>query len=182
LGELTVKTLKAFDPAKHVKITNMRDSTDRNGLMSKVFRVPITKVARSGEDIYWSKQNGDSDPEAAFINHITINHPSPDEHLFAYQHKAARRPLTKKAFLHRIALAARKAGLQQKKGHAIRIRSTLEYLLRGVPLEVMKQKGRWASEAFARYLTKHAQVLAPYMQAVPADPPHPNQAMPRIPE
>jgi hypothetical protein len=31
----------------------------------------------------------------------------------------------------------------------------------------MKVKGRWASNAFILYLTKHAQILAPYMQAVP---------------
>jgi len=31
----------------------------------------------------------------------------------------------------------------------------------------MKAKGRWASNAFQLYLTKHAQILAPYMQAMP---------------
>jgi hypothetical protein len=180
LGELTVKSLGAFDPAQHVKITDVRDSEDRGGLWSKVFRIPVTKASKSGEDIYWSKQNGDSDPEAAFINHIAVNNPSPAEHLFAYQHGGTRRPLTKKVFLHRITLAARTAGLQPKKGHAIRIGSTLEYLLRGVPLEAMKHKGRWASEAFARYLTRHAQVLAPYMQATPAASPLPQTIIPRI--
>ena len=52
-------------------------------------------------------------------------------------------------------------------GHGIRIGSTLEYLLRGIPFDVMKVKGRWASDAFLIYLTKHAQILAPYMQAQP---------------
>ncbi|XP_006461016.1 hypothetical protein AGABI2DRAFT_150815 [Agaricus bisporus var. bisporus H97] len=164
LGELTVKSLKAFSPERHVKITDVRDDTDCNGLKSKVFHIPVTKVVRTGEDIYWSRQDGDSDPEAAFENHITVNAPSPNEHLFAHQHGSSRRPLTKKAFLHKISLAAKKAGLKPKKGHAIRIGSTLEYLLRGVPMEAMKHKGRWASEAFTRYLTKHAQIVAPYMQ------------------
>ena len=53
-------------------------------------------------------------------------------------------------------------------GHGIRIRSTLEYLLRGVPFDVMKVKGRWSSDAFTLYLRKHAQILVPYIQAVPA--------------
>jgi hypothetical protein len=180
LGELTVKFLGAFDPAQHVKITDVRDCKDRGGLLSKVFHIPVTKTSKSGEDIYWSKQNGDSDPDTAFANHLLLNNPSPSEHLFAYQHGSARRPLTKKVFLHRIALAARAAGLQPKKGHAIRIGSTLEYLLRGVPLEAMKHKGRWASEAFARYLTRHAQVLAPYMQAIPASSLQPQTIIPRI--
>ena len=44
----------------------------------------------------------------------------------------------------------------------------MEYLLRGVPFDVMKVKGRWSSDAFILYLRKHAQILAPYIQAVPA--------------
>jgi hypothetical protein len=51
------------------------------------------------------------------------------------------------------------------KGHGIRIGSTLEYLLRHIPFDVVKVKGRWASDAFLLYLRKHAQILAPYMQA-----------------
>jgi hypothetical protein len=50
-------------------------------------------------------------------------------------------------------------------GHGIRIGATLEYLLRGLSLETVKAKGRWQSEAFTIYLRKHAQVMAPYMQA-----------------
>jgi len=66
-----------------------------------------------------------------------------------------------------VAAAARKAGLNPRQGHGIRIGATLEYLLRGTPFEVMKVKGCWASDTFLVYLTKHAQILAPYMQAVP---------------
>ncbi|KAG2365299.1 hypothetical protein BDR07DRAFT_1481570 [Suillus spraguei] len=36
-----------------------------------------------------------------------------------------------------------------------------------IPFEVVKMKGRWASDAFQLYLQKHAQILAPHMQAVP---------------
>jgi hypothetical protein len=34
-------------------------------------------------------------------------------------------------------------------------------------MDVMKAKGRWASEAFTIDLRRHAQKLAPYMQAEP---------------
>jgi hypothetical protein len=51
--------------------------------------------------------------------------------------------------------------------HGIRIGSTLEYLLRGIPLDVVKARGRWASDAFSIYLRHHAQIMAPYMQAEP---------------
>ena len=63
--------------------------------------------------------------------------------------------------------ALKEAGRPNKHGHSIRIGATLEYLLRGVPFEAMKSMGRWSSDAFSTYLRKHAQILAPYVQANP---------------
>ena len=37
-----------------------------------------------------------------------------------------------------------------------------------MPFDVMKAKGRWAGDSFLIYLRKHAIVIAPYIQAVPA--------------
>lgn len=77
--------------------------------------------------------------------------------------------MSKKVFLDRINKAANAAQLTEPiKGHSIRIGSVLEYLLRGVSFEVVKAKGRWASDAFTVYLRDHAQIMAPYMQANPA--------------
>ena len=118
--------------------------------------------------MYWASQQGDTDPEAALQNHLRVNQPTETSHLFAYQAKHARRPLTKTKFLERVGAAARAAGLETLQGHGIRIGSTLEYLLRGVPFDVMKAKGRWAGDAFQLYLRKHAVVIAPYIQAEPA--------------
>jgi hypothetical protein len=66
--------------------------------------------------------------------------------------------------------AARAAGLEPLQGHGIRVGSTLEYLLRGIPSDVIKvkAKGRWAGDYFLVYLRKHAINIAPYIQAVPA--------------
>ena len=132
-----------------------------------VFHLPQTKTTIHGEDVSWLAQAGPTDPEAALKNHLAINSPPPDGPLFAYQHKKGYRPLTKPAFIKALTGAAKSVGLDPRQGHGIRIGSTLEYLLRGVPFEVMKAKGRWASDAFQIYLTKHTQILAPYMQAVP---------------
>ena len=88
-------------------------------------------------------------------------------HLFSYLKDSRFCPLTKTEFIRTVAAAARSAGLDPRQGHGIHIGSTLEYLLRGTPFKVMKVKGRWASDAFLVYLTKHAQILTPYMQAVP---------------
>ena len=52
-------------------------------------------------------------------------------------------------------------------GHVIRIGATLHYLSQGIPLEAMKIMDRWGSDAFLPYLRKHAQILTPYIQAMP---------------
>lgn len=168
LGEFTVRRLDAFDPARHVKISDVRHERDRKGLSMTVFKVPDTKSGDGPEDVYWSAQEGSTDPEAAHANHVRVNNPQPSEHLFAYTHNGKRRPLTKTIFLTTLNTACRKAGLAPLQGHGIRIGATLEYLLRGIPFETVKVIGRWKSDAFLLYLRKHAQIMAPYMQADPS--------------
>ncbi|TFK36561.1 hypothetical protein BDQ12DRAFT_609671, partial [Crucibulum laeve] len=77
------------------------------------------------------------------------------------------RPLTKSKFISILATAACKAGHDPLQGHGIWISTMLEHLLQEVPFKVMKAKGCWASDIFYGYLTKHAQIMAPYMQADP---------------
>ncbi|KAF8164715.1 hypothetical protein B0H34DRAFT_786577 [Crassisporium funariophilum] len=168
VGKLTVPRLDAFNPQDHVTPTNLRTETNQSGTETTVLHVPKTKAAPvEGDDIYWTRQNGPTDPSEALANHFRINKPSNSDHLFAYLHKGCLRPLTKRAFIKRIAAAARAAGLEPLQGHGIRIGATLHYLLRGVPMEAMKVLGRWSSKAFMRYLRKHAQILTPYIQANP---------------
>jgi len=59
------------------------------------------------------------------------------------------------------------AGLEPLEGHSISIGSTLEYLLRGMPFNIMTVKGWWSSDTFILYLRKHVQILTPYIQAAP---------------
>ena len=133
-----------------------------------VLHIPHTKASPQGKDVCWAKQDGPIDPDAALAHHLETNDPPQDGHLFTYRQKNTYRPLTKSKFLAELAKAARTAGLELLQGHGIRIGSTLEYLLRGVPFDIMKVKGRWSGDAFMLYLRKHAQILAPYIQAVPA--------------
>ena len=163
-----MRRLTDFNPLNHVKRTDLDHTRDRNGLPVVNLHIPKTKTSASGETVSWSWQEGPSDPESALDNHFRINDPPPGIHLFAYRHKDGHRPLTKSKFISRLAQAARAAGEDPLQGHGIRIGSTLEYLLRGVPFEVMKVQGHWASNAFTLYLRKHGQILAPYLQAAPA--------------
>ena len=171
LGELTVKNLSAFDPKVHVKRSNLGESVDRNGLKTTTIQIPETKSNRiHGERIYWAKQQGNGDPESALRRHLEVNDPAKESHLFSYANKEGKVvPLTKTTFQRRLTVAANAAKLPQMHRHSIRIGSTLEYLLRGLPFDVMKLKGRWNSDAFHQYLRDHAKVLAPYMQAAPPD-------------
>ena len=168
VGELTVPRLTSFDPSQHVTPSNLRTETNRDNLKATVLHIPHTKAAPiEGEDIFWSRQHGPTDPYEAMNIHFQINKPSNRDHLFSYTLKGSRRPLTKQAFVKRLALAARAAGLDPLQGHGIRIGATLHYLTLGMPMETMKVMGRWGSDAFLCYLRKHAQILTPYIQANP---------------
>ncbi|KIM86983.1 hypothetical protein PILCRDRAFT_47172, partial [Piloderma croceum F 1598] len=166
-GEFTVPSLNAFVSSSHVKPSDVSTRTDRNNLEVTVFRLPKTKCAAQGEDIFWSEKNGTTDPKASLANHLRINSPPENGHLFAYRHGKGHRSLTKRAFLDRIQTIAVSIGEDNLKGHGIRIGATLEYLLRGVPFDVVKSLGRWASEAFVLYLRQHAVIIVPYIQNHP---------------
>ena len=100
LGEFTVPTLGAFERDRHIKPSNIRIESDRNSLSSTIFHIPKTKSSPiHGEDLSWSKQTGDTDPETALAHHLELNKPPADGHLFAYLHKDGKhRPLTKQYF------------------------------------------------------------------------------------
>ncbi|KAG2061227.1 hypothetical protein BDR06DRAFT_924808 [Suillus hirtellus] len=128
--EFTVPSLTSFNPNRHVKPSNVRIEHNRNNLSMRVFHLPQTKTSiTDGEDVSFAKQDGPSDPERAFLQHIAINNPPPGAALFAYCYKNGHRPLTKQKFITRLAVAARAAGMDPLQGHGIRIGSTLEYLL-----------------------------------------------------
>ena len=166
-GEFMLPTLNAFDPTQHVKPSNISNWLDHNNLEVTVFHLPKTKCSSEGEDVFWLQQNGITDPKATLENHFRINDPPADGPLFAYRHVRGLHPLTKKVFLDRINRIASMLGEDSLKGHGIRIGGTLEFLLRGMPFDVMKSLGRWTSEAFTLYLRQHATIIAPYIQNHP---------------
>jgi len=80
------------------------------------------------------------------------------------------RPPTRSAFLKRIGEVASELGYTSFKGHSLCIGSTLDYLLKGIPFDVVKSMGRWPSDTFTLYLCQHAVVMAPYLQYLPGGP------------
>ncbi|KAG2063904.1 hypothetical protein BDR04DRAFT_1130966 [Suillus decipiens] len=181
LGELTVKAIRDYDPKKHVPRNGLSITTDRQGLVVTKFHLPSTKVSPiEGETIYWAAQEGPTNPKAALDNHFRVNPASESAHLFAWKHATGMRPLSKRQLIKRLATVTAAAKLPDLKGHGLRIGGTLEYLLRGVPFDVVKTMGRWSSEAFTIYLREHATVLAPYIQASPALEPFTCYTMPPV--
>ena len=115
-------------------------------------------------------QHGISDPQATLSIYLAVNNPPDNQPLFAWRHPNGLRPLTRNEFIKHLNLATAELGLESLdsiKGNGIRISATLEYLLRGVPFDVIKSIGRWSSEAFLLYLRKHAVIIAPYIQSSP---------------
>jgi hypothetical protein len=167
-GEFTVRNLSSFDSSVHIKRSDIRQETDHNGLVTTIFCLPGTKTSQTGEDVFWARQEGPTDPHTALSNHFRVNNPHFDIALFSYKFGDTHHPLTKTKFIACLTRATKDAGLDPLQGHAIRIGATLEYLLQNVPFDVVKTMGCWASDAFQIYLRDHAQILAPYLQATPA--------------
>ena len=167
LGEFTLPLLKAFSPSLHITPAHVRREQDRNGLQVTIFKLPHTKCSVDGEDVFWAAQEGAYDPQAALSNHFSINSPPSNQPLFSWRHTNGLRVLTRNEFLKRVNQAASELGLDSLKGHGIRIGAVLEYLLRGVPFDVVKSIGRWSGESFLLYLRQHAVVIAPFIQGTP---------------
>ena len=166
-SEFTVPSLDSFNPVTHIKCSDICTTVDRHNNHITVFRLPCTKSSRDGEDVYCAAQLGSVCPISELGNHLLVNNPADSSHLFAYSHSGALHLLTRRAFLHRLNSIASVLGVESLKGHGIHIGGTLEYLLRGVPFDVVKSMGRWSSEAFTIYLHKHAVIMAPYLQGSP---------------
>ena len=168
LGEFTVPTVKAFNPKEHITIMDVSFQHDRSLNKVTAFHLPKTKTSNTGETVFWAKQNSIVDPQYLFLLHLQTNEPQPEEHLFSFLTPRGKIPMTRNIFLRNMQIASQKAQLPVLTGHSIRIGATLEYLLRGIPFEVVKQIGRWSSNSFTLYLREHGKILAPYLQKEPS--------------
>jgi len=127
--------LTSFDLAIHIKYSDIHSAEDCEGHKVKVFFVPQTKSSPHGEDLYWAQQDGDCDPESAFINYLMVNNLPLDAPLFAYRHSSGYFwPLTWTPFTKCLNNIALQLGLGVLWFCGIWIGSVLEYLLWGLPL------------------------------------------------
>ena len=137
-----------------MKRLDVGERVDKNGFKTTTIHIPKTKADyMEGEDLYWVRQKGPSYLESALQRHLKINNPDANFHLFGYPDKeGAMILLTKTTFLKRLSSAATATGLPRMLGHSIRIGLMVEYLMHGLPFDVVKVKGRWNSDVFHKYI------------------------------
>ena len=165
LGEFTLPDKTHFNATTHIARGAVGQVTNREGNTIWVFRVPRTKMEVTGEDIYWATQlSSIADPLQALQDHLCINNPPANGHLFAYRHSTSHHPLRKKKFLSQINNLLLKEKQETIQGHSIRINLMLKYLLRGMSFETLKVKGRWSSNVYTKYLRAHMEIIAPFVQ------------------
>ena len=101
LGEVTVPKLNGFDPNLHIKPSDVQHNVkDRNNCEETIIFVPWTKTAREkGENIFWAKQDGPVDPQHTLQNHLKINSPKENDHLFSFKHANGYRPMMRSIFI-----------------------------------------------------------------------------------
>ena len=131
LGEFTIPMLKSFDTSRHIKPSDIFMDTDRNGLKSTGFHLPVTKSG-GPEDVLFSAQTGRINPESALQRHLAINNPPMNSPLFAYIVSSSHHGLMKCKkckFLEVTTKATKAVGLNPLQGHGIQIGATIEYLL-----------------------------------------------------
>ncbi|KAE8220332.1 hypothetical protein CF326_g8772, partial [Tilletia indica] len=166
LGELVVKNGTGFDGRKNpsgAKLAWEPVSKDMPMIRAAVITLPWTKTQPNGEKIVLAPQQDSPCPVRALRNHIVVNQPAADSHLFGFRGRNRFTPLTRAAFLRRINGILRTAGLSRVnlKGHSLRVGGCTEFMLRGVSVDTVRLHGRWSSEAWRLYLRQHVELLAP---------------------
>ncbi|KAI0703506.1 hypothetical protein C8T65DRAFT_709241 [Cerioporus squamosus] len=147
LGELTVPSVNAFDPERHVA-RSMK-------IGYATFDIPWMKsTGREGADVVLTGISGFLDPVTALQHHVETNKGVPGTApLFAFESAEAQgwSPMTRDWFLNRCNAVWKLVKLAPLTGHCFRIRGATELLLHGVHPDVVAMQGTWHSDAFLKY-------------------------------
>jgi integrase len=155
MGELLPEAISDFDPRWHPTRAAF------HGGRTPSITLPWTKTTLgAGAVITLAPQPHSRTCPVTAIRDFLKRHPMPRRaHLFAYRVDGVFRPLTKRVFLAEVNAIASDLGLGRVTGHCFRIGGTTQLLASGVPPDVVKAAGRWASDSFLRYWREHERVL-----------------------
>ncbi|QRV84973.1 hypothetical protein RhiJN_12989 [Ceratobasidium sp. AG-Ba] len=153
LGELVAHSRRETHSPRLPSIKSVTRN-EKSG-STRELHLPCTKTSqRLGEMVILTRQDGPLDPVRAIAQLIRANgYPDSGTNLFTYRRspKDGLRAITKEVFLGRCNEIWTAHGIQRITGHSFRCGGTSELLERGIAPEVVKQMGRWKSEAFYRY-------------------------------
>lgn len=149
LGELLLESaLPVPNPLPVPSPSDVRSNT----MASITMTLPHTKVKKwTGEEITLTQQLDASNPVQALDLHLSINKLPPHLPLFSFRVGLETRVLTKQHFLSACNNIWSKSGLPRYTGHSFRIGGTTALLLAGVQPSLVKEMGRWASDAYKLY-------------------------------
>ncbi|QRW12390.1 Reverse transcriptase domain protein [Ceratobasidium sp. AG-Ba] len=161
-------------PSKHPSRHSLLNPFSEAGSCELI--LPCTKTRQhSGDRVSILRQSGPADPIWALQNHLYINRKVPHTfHLFGYMRLVngawSPRCLTKEELLSRCNEIWGPKGHPRITGHSFRIGGTTELLLRGVDPEIVKQMGRWSSDAHMQYWRKTKEIAAAQAEFLPPQP------------
>lgn len=153
LGELLPTTEKSWSPARHPTPSRLRllpPSPDQP--LTYELLLPISKTDREqrGTTVFLSQVEGPLDPVSAMQDWLTSHPTTQNGPIFL----ADGRPLTKRRFISTMRACMSAAGIenpQQYAGHSLRKGLASSLHNGGYDAEVIKNFGRWRSDAFRRY-------------------------------
>lgn len=169
LGELLGSSRLKHDPSKYPSRSSLSGPISQQG--SRELLLPSTKTHRvTGESIVITYQLAPADPVAALLNHLHISkNIPPTRHLFAFNSSGRNgvHCLTKEVFLNRCNEIWKAHGIERATGHAFRIGGTTGLLHAGIPPEVVRSMGRWASDAHFRYWRDAKNIAIKHAEGIP---------------
>jgi len=150
LGEILSSWKKSFKPLSIACHHHL--SCPFNANSSHKCHLPFTKISKScGEDIVICRQNNFSNPISTISIHLSINQVLANLPLFSYHSEKGWHCLTRKRFLACCNSIWSFHNIPTTSGHSFHIRGTTEFLLAGVPPNVVKTLSCWSSDAFLHY-------------------------------
>lgn len=159
LGEFLPLSENKYDTSLFPSWNDLKPPATSAG--SRTLHLPNTKLGgRRGEDVILTKQDL-IDPINALALHQSANFVSSSQSIASYRNASGSFSiLTQRKFLARINSILRKNQFTVVSGHCFRIGGTTHLLLAGIPPDIVKMLGRWASDAFLRYW-RHIEIIAP---------------------
>lgn len=167
LGEVVGSSRRnIFNPALPT-IRSIGKRSSKNG--SRELHLPRTKTnQRNGQTVILTRQDHDIDPIRAITHLIRVNkNPPSTANLFTFRSPNGElRALTKENFLARCNQIWSTHGLPRFTGHSFRAGGTSELLDMGVAPEIVKEMGRWKSDAFHRYWRGLGSIIARHTEYI----------------